>query len=151
MSLLLLSVCILYFIVRIYIYVDYITCICIAHLLSSTSSYFSNYRYIYMRRILDIHWSNCVTNAVVLTHAQLSSIYALLQQCQLHWLGHVQCMLDRRILKVILYRELGTSKRVQGQPQLHFKDIFKSDLRAMDRDTKMWEGIAYNCSCWRHH
>lgn len=45
------------------------------------------------------------------TQHQLPNIYALLQWSWLHWLGHVHCMSNGMILKVLRYGELVTDKR----------------------------------------
>ena len=57
-----------------------------------------------------------------------------MQRC-LHWLGHVSRMEDGRILKDLPYGELATGKRLTGRPQLHFKDIFKHNLKALALNT----------------
>lgn len=46
---------------------------------------------------------------------------------------------DGRILKDLMSRELATSKSACGRPDLHFKNICKSDIRVMDIDIKNWE------------
>ena len=55
-----------------------------------------------IRRILDISWQDKVTNAEVLSRADLPSMYTLLRQRRLRWLGHVHRMEDGRIPKDIL-------------------------------------------------
>lgn len=86
-----------------------------------------------------------ITNAIVLIHAQLPNLYALLQQCWFCWLGHVHHMPDRRILKALLYRQLVTEMTAWGWPRLHFKDICKRDI-----DIKRLEDIANNNSRLKH-
>ena len=44
--------------------------------------------------ILGISWQDKVTNTDVLSHAGLPTMYTLLRQCWLCWLGHVCCMED---------------------------------------------------------
>lgn len=70
-----------------------------------------------LRRILISNWSYRVTNAVVLTRAQLTSLYAHLQRRLFCWFWRVYRMLDDRIPKV-LYGELATIKRTRGRPHL---------------------------------
>lgn len=53
-------------------------------------------------------------------------------------------MPDERIPKVLMYRELTTSKKARS------KDVCKRDTRAMDIDIKRWEDIANDHSQWRH-
>ena len=45
-------------------------------------------------RILGISWQDKVTNTNVLSRACLPTMYILLRQCWLHWLGHVCHMED---------------------------------------------------------
>ena len=54
-----------------------------------------------IRRILGISWQDKVTNADVLSRAGLHSVYTLLRQRRLRWLGHVRRMEDGRIPKDI--------------------------------------------------
>ena len=65
----------------------------------------------YLRGILYIKWSDKVTKNEVLTRTGLSSLYTLLWQCHLCWLGHVSRMTDGRIPKGFLYGELASSSR----------------------------------------
>ena len=81
-----------------------------------------------LRRILGITWQDRVTNKVVLEKAGIPSLYTLLKQRRLRWLGHVTRMKDGRIPKDLLYGELATGKRPTGRPQLRFKDVCKRDL-----------------------
>ena len=81
-----------------------------------------------LRRILGIAWQDKVTNKVVLEKAGIPSLYTLLKQKRMRWLGHVTWMKADRIPKDLLYGELATGKRPTGQPQLRFKDICKRDL-----------------------
>ena len=59
-----------------------------------------------IRRILGISWLDKVTNADFLSRAGLPSVYTLLRQRRLRWLGYVRHMDDGRIPKYILYGEL---------------------------------------------
>ena len=71
-----------------------------------------------IRHILGISWQDKVTNAHVLSHAGLPSMYSLLRQRRLRWLGHVRRMKDGRIPKDILYGELAFGRRTTGRPHL---------------------------------
>ena len=84
-----------------------------------------------IRRILGITWQDRVTNKVVLEKAGIPSLYTLLKQRRMRWLGHVTRINDGRIPKDLLYGELATGKRPTGRPQLHFKDVCKRDLQAL--------------------
>ena len=61
-----------------------------------------------LRRILGISWKDKVTNADVLARAGLPTMYTLLRQRRLRWLGHVRRMDDGSIPKDILYGELSS-------------------------------------------
>ena len=54
-----------------------------------------------LRTILNIHWSDFVTNIEVLKMAKDTSIEAMLLQIQLRWAEHVSRMEDHRLSKVI--------------------------------------------------
>ena len=58
-----------------------------------------------IRRILGISWQDRVSNTEVLSRANLASMFTLLRQRRLRWLGHVYRMEDGRIPKDILYGE----------------------------------------------
>ncbi|CAH1252458.1 Hypp9298 [Branchiostoma lanceolatum] len=102
-----------------------------------------------MRRILGISWKDKVTNTEVLSRAGLPTMFTLLRQRRLRWLGHVRRMEDGRIPKDLLYGELISGKRRTGRPQLRFKDVCKMDLKALDIDTEHWEDLASDRSRWR--
>ncbi|XP_062614292.1 uncharacterized protein LOC134276017 [Saccostrea cucullata] len=59
-----------------------------------------------LRRILGISWKDHVTNKDVLRQSGLPSLFALLSQRRLRWLGHVSRMDNGRIPKDVLYGEL---------------------------------------------
>ena len=71
--------------------------------------------------ILGITWQDKVTNKMVLEKAGITSLYTLLKQMCMRWLGHVTRMKDGRIPKDLLYGELATGKRPTGRPQLRFR------------------------------
>ena len=56
----------------------------------------------YLRRILGIKWQDHIPNKDVLKKGGMMTIYALLSQRRLRWLGHVSRMEDGRISKDIL-------------------------------------------------
>ena len=59
-----------------------------------------------LRRILGITWQDYVSNKDVVAQAGLPSMFALLNQRRLGWLGHVSRMKDWQIPKDILYSKL---------------------------------------------
>ena len=102
-----------------------------------------------IRHILDISCQDKVTNADVLSRAGLPSMYTLLRQCRLQWLGHVCRMEDGRIPKDILYGELALGVRTTCRPHLGYKDVCIRDMKAVDIDTMSWEGLAADRTGWR--
>ena len=104
-----------------------------------------------LRRIPSITWSDRITNTSVLGRAQLPSLYSLLRQRRLRWLGHVRRMDDGRIPKDILYGELTSGKRQIGHPQLRFKDVCKKDLRCFGIAPSSCENLAQDRHRWRQN
>ena len=102
-----------------------------------------------IRRILGISWQDKVTNADVLSRAGLPTMYTLLRQRRLRWLGHVRRMEDGSIPKDIVYGELALGRRTTGRPHLRYKDVCVRDMKAVDIDTMSWEGLASDRTKWR--
>lgn len=97
-----------------------------------------------LRRILSISWTDKVSNNEVLARANIPSMFTLLRQRRLRWLGHVYWMKDGRIPKDLLYGELESGSRPIGRPKLRFKDVCKRDmltteLHAADRSD--WRSV----------
>ena len=69
-----------------------------------------------LRRIMENTWQDKVTNKVVLEKAGIPSLYTLLKQRHMQWLGHVTWMEDGCIPKDLLYGELATGKDQQDDP-----------------------------------
>ena len=61
-----------------------------------------------LRRLLGITWQDRVTNIDVLAEAGMPSMFAILTQRRLRWLGHVTRMDEGRVPKVMLFGELTT-------------------------------------------
>ena len=102
-----------------------------------------------IRCILSIHWTDKVTNNIVLERAGVPTIFTLLRQHRLRWLGHVRRMSDGRIPKDLLYGELDHGLRPVGRPKLHFKDTCKRDMIEISLDVENWETLAADCGRWR--
>ena len=83
-----------------------------------------------LRTILNIHWSDYITNIVVLERADITSIEAMLLKIQLRWAGHVARMEDHRLPKIILYGELSSGLRNRGAPKKRYKNTLKKSLGA---------------------
>nr|KAG5686812.1 hypothetical protein BaRGS_032029 [Batillaria attramentaria] len=102
-----------------------------------------------LRRLLHIKWQDRVTNIEVLQRAGIPSLFSLLSQRRLKWLGHVRRMEPGRIPKDMLYGELREGSRPTGRPQLRFKDVCKRDMKLADIDPSTWEGAAEDRQLWR--
>ena len=103
-----------------------------------------------LRRILGISWKDRVPNKDVLMQAGMPSMFAMLSQRRLRWLGHVSRMDDGRIPKDLLYGELATGSRPAGRPALRYKDVIKRDMKAGGIDPTGWETVAADRNSWRH-
>jgi len=102
-----------------------------------------------LRKILGIRWQDRIPNKTVLEKAGIPTMYSLLSQRRLRWLGHVARMDDGRIPKDLLYGELATGSRPVGRPALRFKDVCKRDMKNCDIDPLTWEATAVDRSTWR--
>ncbi|XP_069188807.1 uncharacterized protein [Procambarus clarkii] len=91
-----------------------------------------------LRRNFDITCKNDVTNNTVLERIGVTSMFTLLKQRGMQWLGHVTRMEDGHIPKDLLYGELASGKKPTGRPDLRFKDACKLDLKHINIDTKTW-------------
>ena len=102
-----------------------------------------------LRRILGITWQHKITNEEVLRRTGLTTMYFILSQRRLRWLGHVLRMGEERIPKSLLYSELAVGKRNRGRPRLRFKDVCKRDLKSLNIRTDEWELLADDRVKWR--
>ena len=102
-----------------------------------------------LRRILGISWEDRIPNTEVLAKAGLPSMFTLLRQRRLRWLGHVRRMENGRIPKDLLYGQLASGKRRTGRPQLRYSDVCKRDMKALDINIRDWEDLAEDRPKWR--
>ena len=102
-----------------------------------------------LRTILNIHWSNYITNIIVLERADITSIEAMLLKIQLRWAGHVARMEDHRLPKIILYGELSSGLRNRGAPNKRYKDTLKKSLGACNISHLEWNTLAEDRGTWR--
>lgn len=102
-----------------------------------------------LRRLLGITWQDRVSNADVLARTSTLSMFAILSQRRLRWLGHVCRMEDGRIPKDILYGELATGTRPTGRPALRYKDACKRDLKSCNLNPADLESATSDRSSWR--
>ena len=103
-----------------------------------------------LRRILGISWEDHITNTEVLERAGVPSMYSLLSQRRLRWLGHLRRMEDGRLPKDILYGQLAKGKRRAGGPRLRFKDACRRDFKACNIPMADWTTLAGDRNAWRH-
>ena len=85
----------------------------------------------------------------MLSRAGLPTMYTLLRQRRLRWLGHIRRMEDGRIPKDILYGELALGRRTTGRPNMRYKDVCVRNMKAVDIDTMPREGLAADRMKWR--
>lgn len=102
-----------------------------------------------LRRLLGTTWQDHVTNEDILSQAGMPSMFAILTQRRLRWLGHVCRMDDGRIPKDVLYGELATGTRLTGRPTLRYKDVCKRDLKSCRVDPADLEKAASIRTNWR--
>ena len=103
-----------------------------------------------LRSILNIHWSDYITNVEVLQQAGITSVEAMLMKTQLRWAGHVSRMEDHRLPKIVLYGELSTGHRDRGAPKKRYKDSLKKSLSTCHIDHRQWSALAADRGAWRH-
>ena len=102
-----------------------------------------------LRGILCITWQDKIPNVSVLNKDNVQSIFTLMEERRLRWLGNLQRMGDHRIPKSLLYGELGIGSRATGRPKLRYKDVVKKDMKDPDINVADWEGTAADHPRWR--
>jgi len=102
-----------------------------------------------LRRILRIQWQDKVPNTEVLKCAGMNSMFSILSERRLRWLGHVRRMDPGRIPKDLLYGELVEGARTTGRPRLRYKDVCKKDMKTASININNWESCADDRSAWR--
>ena len=103
-----------------------------------------------LRRILGISWEQHLPDTEVLKQANTLSMFAILRQRRLRWLGHVHRMAPSRLPRSILYGELQAGERPVGRPRLRYKDVCKKDLQLTGIGVKEWASLAMEREAWRH-
>ena len=82
----------------------------------------------YLRCVLNIKWTDKVTNNDVLEQANVHSFMSITRQQRFRWLGYVTRIKNSRISKQIVFGQLLEGTRRRGRPQLRYKDVLKRDL-----------------------
>jgi hypothetical protein len=85
-----------------------------------------------LKKILGVTWKDRISNHEILVHAGIPSIYSLLSQRRLRWIGHVSRTQDGRIPKDIMYGNIEQGTRATGRPKLKYRNVLKRDLRSTD-------------------
>jgi hypothetical protein len=103
----------------------------------------------HLRQILDVRWYDFTSNAKILQQAHLPSMYELLIQRNLRWVGHVNRMENNRLPKQILYSQLKDGSRGIGRPRLRFKDTLKRNLKDKNIPVGSWQTLSRSRENWR--
>eukprot|EP00064_Thunnus_orientalis_P000857 superscaffoldBa00000050_g858 len=90
-----------------------------------------------------------VPNIEVLEHVHSTSMFTMLSQRHLRWLGHVHRMDPSWLSRAILYGKLSTDYRPGVHPCLCFKDSCKHNMKQAGIDPNSWEEAANDHSVWR--
>ena len=101
-----------------------------------------------LRRLLGMIWQDQITTISILTQAGMPSLFAILSQRCLHWLGHVCQMEDRCIPKDFLYSQPASDSHLTSQPTIPFKDVCKKDLKTCRIQPAELEMEVSNCTTW---
>ena len=92
--------------------------------------------------IFGIKWQYHNPNSEILSRAGFPSMYSLLSQRRLRWLGPVHRMDDGHIPEKVLYGQSITGVGKVGCAALRFIDACKPDLKACEIDPNNWEDAA---------
>ena len=103
-----------------------------------------------LRNILNIRWSDFITNIEVLEQVKIPNIEAMPLKYQLKLAGHVSRMEDNRLPNVVQYGELSTGHRERGAPLKGNKDRLKKSLIPCHVDPLHWSDMAGDRDAWRH-
>ncbi|GAA6105796.1 zinc finger protein 2 homolog isoform X1 [Tachysurus ichikawai] len=101
------------------------------------------------RGILRIQWQDKVPNTEVLERTGMNSMFSILSERHLRWLGHVRRMDPGCIPKDLLYGKLVEGARLTGRPRLRYKDVCKKDMKMANINVNNWESYADDHPAWR--
>ena len=96
---------------------------------------------------LELHDRTRCKTMVFLSRAGIPSMFTLLHQHHVHWLGHIHRMEDGHIPKDLLYGELATWAKCRGHLQLHFKDVCKHDMKTCNINIMSWVALQTTEPC----
>ena len=101
-----------------------------------------------LHRLLGLKWQDKVPYSEILAHTKVPSMFALLSQRRLRWLGHTHRMDTNRVPRNLLYGQLATGTRPLGHPMLRYRDVCKRDMISCDIDAGKWEKTADDRTKW---
>ncbi|RUS74667.1 hypothetical protein EGW08_017573 [Elysia chlorotica] len=102
-----------------------------------------------LRKLLRASWQNMVPDTVIIEQSGIPSVFTLLRQTKLRWVGHVSRMSDESPPKRVLYGELKSGARSHGGQKKRFKDTLKASMKNFNIDSTLWEFLAQNRPAWR--
>ena len=101
-----------------------------------------------LRRIARIRWFHKVTNYMVLSRCNITSLQFMLDAARLRWTGHVVRMADSRIPKALLYGSLVVGAGRPGNHKTYLNGI-KKTLSACAINPTHLETLASERETWR--
>ncbi|XP_069748442.1 uncharacterized protein [Narcine bancroftii] len=103
-----------------------------------------------LHTILNIHWSDVITNIGVFEQVEVTSIGTTLLKTQLCWTGHISRMEDRCLPKIVLNVELSTGHHDRGALKKRYKNFLKKSLGVYHIGRHQWSALASDCVAQRH-
>ena len=101
------------------------------------------------RTILNIHWSNYVSNVEVLDQEEITSREAMELKSQLRWAGHSSEWGEgHRQPKISLYDELSSGYHDKGAPKKRFKDSLKKTRGTCHINHHQWSTLVADLQAW---
>ena len=91
-----------------------------------------------LRTLLNIHWSDFITNIEVLEMATFTSIEAMSLKTQHRWAGRDSGIEDHRLSKITIYGELATDHRDRRTPRKIYKDTLKRSIATCKVHHRQW-------------
>ncbi|BHF68088.1 hypothetical protein SprV_0301111800 [Sparganum proliferum] len=95
-----------------------------------------------LRRILRVNWQDRIPDTDVLELTGILSIYTVLRQMQLRWIGRLLRMDDERLPKRLFYGDVATGSRRRGGQIRPYKDTLMSSLKRLKINPTKWEELA---------
>ena len=102
------------------------------------------------RTILNIRWSDFITNIVDLEQAEIPYTVAMLLTYQLSWAGHDSRMDGHRFPNIALYGELSTGHRDGQSQKKRYKDCPTKSNTACYVDHLCWSDMTAVRDACRH-